>query len=72
MNRIHFKSTTVECSTSQAVFDELHAVYDFTLDPCATVENAKCKKYYTMANDGLSQSWKDERVFMNPPIWQGY
>jgi site-specific DNA-methyltransferase (adenine-specific) len=39
----------------------------FTLDPCATKESAKCEKYYTKENDGLSKSWKGETVFINPP-----
>jgi len=30
-------------------------------------ETAKCKKVYTPKDDGLAQSWQDERVFMNPP-----
>lgn len=42
-------------------------MWDFTLDPCATKENAKCGKFYTKEDDGLSKSWDGERVFMNPP-----
>ena len=53
--------------TPQKLFDELDAKYHFTLDPCATPTNAKCKRYYTIADDGLSKSWKDEVVFCNPP-----
>lgn len=41
--------------------------FGFTLDPCATVENAKCKKFFSQAEDGLKQSWDGEVVFMNPP-----
>lgn len=36
----------------------------------ASVETAKCKKFYTPKDDGLVQSWQDERVFMNPPYWR--
>src|SRR5207253_4466055 len=39
----------------------------FTLDPCCTHQTAKCKKHYTPEENGLAQSWRDERVFMNPP-----
>jgi phage N-6-adenine-methyltransferase len=66
-NKIHFSSKTVEWATPQEVFDELDQEYKFTLDPCATDENAKCSQYYTMDDDGLKQDWGDERVFMNPP-----
>lgn len=64
-------SKTVEHLTPQPLFDRLDAKYHFTLDPCATAENAKCKRYFTMADDGLKQSWANERVFMNPPYGRG-
>jgi phage N-6-adenine-methyltransferase len=63
---VHFSSRTDEWETPQALFDALHAEFNFTLDPCATAENAKCDKFYTRAEDGLSQSWGGY-VFMNPP-----
>tara|TARA_R100000664_G_scaffold10429_2_gene17232 strand:+ start:632 stop:1147 length:516 start_codon:yes stop_codon:yes gene_type:complete len=53
--------------TPQALFDKLNNIYKFTLDPCATHENAKCKKYYTKEDNGLSKDWGGEIVFMNPP-----
>ena len=54
-------------STPQELFDELDAEFHFTLDPCASDWNAKCKKYYTEADNGLEQDWSGETVFMNPP-----
>ena len=51
----------------QNTFDELNAEFNFTLDPCSTKENSKCKKYFTKEHNGLSQSWDGEVVFMNPP-----
>ena len=53
--------------TPRWLFDELNREFRFTLDPCATKKNAKCKKFYSKKDDGLSKSWKGERVFMNPP-----
>lgn len=53
--------------TPAEVFDPLNAEFHFTLDPCATAETAKCQKFFTEEQDGLSQSWGNERVFMNPP-----
>lgn len=64
---VHFSSATPEWATPQDFFDKLHAEFDFTLDPCCTHDNAKCPKYYTMSDDGLSQDWGRERVYMNPP-----
>ena len=62
-----FSSKTPEWATPQAFFDELNKEFNFTLDPCATKENAKCKKFYTKEDDGLKQNWDNERVFCNPP-----
>ena len=60
-------SNADDWETPRALFDELNARYGFTLDPCATHENAKCRKHYTAAEDGLAQDWSGETVFVNPP-----
>ncbi|UZQ86018.1 phage N-6-adenine-methyltransferase [Thermoclostridium stercorarium] len=64
---VMFSSKTDEWETPQDFFDELDREFNFTLDPCATPQNAKCKKYYTKAEDGLKQDWQGEVVFCNPP-----
>jgi len=68
MDDVHFSSETVEWPTPDWFMERLKSKYTFTLDPCATAENAKCKKFYTIEENGLLQSWKGERVFMNPPF----
>jgi hypothetical protein len=45
----------------------LSVCYAFTLDPCATAENATCPLYFTKEQDGLAQDWGTHRVFCNPP-----
>ena len=60
-------SNNDEWETPQSLFNILNQKYKFTLDPCATHYNYKCKKYYTKEQNGLNQSWKDEIVFVNPP-----
>lgn len=62
-----FSRNTVEWPTPQELFDNLNAEFQFTLDPCATPQNAKCARYFTEQDDGLAQDWGHERVFMNPP-----
>lgn len=62
-----FSSKTDQWATPQNFFDELNDEFHFTLDPCADEFNHKCEKYFTKEYDGLSQSWKDEVVFCNPP-----
>lgn len=66
-NDLMFSSKTCEWATPQDFFDRLNAEFKFTLDPCANVENHKCDKYYTKAEDGLIQDWSGETVFCNPP-----
>lgn len=65
-------SASVEWPTPQDLFDRLNEKYRFTLDPCATPENAKCKRFFTESDDGLKQSWCGERVFCNPPYGRGH
>lgn len=67
MNRVHFSSATEEWATPQAFYDELNKEFAFTLDPCATPDNAKCTRFFTKEMDGLVQSWRGETVFCNPP-----
>jgi len=64
---VHFSSKTPEWSTPQDLFDKLHKVWGFTLDVCATKENAKVADYYDKQTDGLAQSWKGHVCWMNPP-----
>ena len=56
-----------EWATPPEIFDPLHAEFQFTLDVCATAQNAKLPRFFTESQNGLAQSWVGERVFMNPP-----
>ena len=67
MNSALLSSKTVEWETPLAFYSQLNDEFNFTLDPCATEENHKCKRFYTKKQDGLSQSWENEVVFCNPP-----
>ena len=64
--KVHYSSETNEWATPKKVFDELDDEFSFMLDPCATKENAKTEKFFTIEDDGLSQEWTDT-TFMNPP-----
>jgi phage N-6-adenine-methyltransferase len=70
--------------TPPELFTELNREFRFTLDVCATHENAKCSIYFTEqgcfeqyngeviqglgGGDGLTGSWKGERAWCNPPF----
>ena len=64
---VMFSTGKNDWATPQDLFDELNAEFNFTLDPCASHENAKCSKYYTIEENGLLQDWGNEVVFCNPP-----
>ena len=65
--QLMFSSKSNEWATPQPFFDKLDEKFNFTLDPCATKKTAKCKKYFTAKDNGLSKSWEGETVFVNPP-----
>ena len=56
-NKALISSESDEWATPQDLFDELDAEFNFNLDPCATEQNAKCEKFYTLQDNGLSHSW---------------
>lgn len=63
---VHFSSKTDLWETPQAFFDALNSEFGFTLDVCAIPENAKCERFFTQTEDGLSQTWEGI-CWMNPP-----
>ena len=64
---VHYSSDSNEWYTPKWLFDKLDEEFNFTLDPCATKESAKCYKYYTIDDDGLKQDWQGHTAFVNPP-----
>lgn len=63
---VHYSSDSPEWETPQELFDTLDAEFGFTLDVCATAENAKCDIFYSSETDGLAQVWRGV-CWMNPP-----
>ena len=60
-------SVRMDYATPESFFRQLDDEFHFTLDPCASPENAKCSKFYTYHENGLVQDWGHDIVFMNPP-----
>jgi site-specific DNA-methyltransferase (adenine-specific) len=72
----HLSAEKNDWSTPDDLYAALDAEFGFTLDPCASDFNHKTPRYYTLVDDGLTQSWAGETVFMNPPYsavdeWMG-
>ena len=55
-----------EYGTPQALFNYYDNIYPLTVDVCSTRKLAKCKKFYTPKQDGLSKEWVGV-CWMNPP-----
>jgi len=68
---VHFSSQSNEWATPQDFFDALNDEFGFTLDAAASTENAKCDRFYSIDDDGLSKDWSNERVWCNPPYGRG-
>ena len=64
---VMFSSKTDLWSTPQDFYDKLNEEFNFNLDPCSTHENAKCKRHFTILENGLEQDWSNSNVFCNPP-----
>lgn len=65
-----FSSETAEWATPLDFFASLDREFGFTLDVCATADNAKCERHYTASDDGLAQPWAGT-CWMNPPYGRG-
>jgi len=67
MNKeLHFKSEKQTWETPQDFFNKLDDLFGFTLDACASSDNAKVGNYYTVEQDALAQDWQGV-VWCNPP-----
>lgn len=64
--QVMFSSKTDMWETPQDLFDELNDIHHFTVDVCATAENAKCDTFYTIQDNGLLQEWSGV-CWCNPP-----
>lgn len=66
-NKVMFSSTKNDWETPEGLFAALDREFRFTLDAAANAANAKCRRYYTVEDNGLIQDWGGETVFCNPP-----
>lgn len=66
LNKGVFSSYSEHWETPRWLFNKLHREFSFTVDVCASAENATCPRFYTKADDGLSQDWQGV-CWMNPP-----
>lgn len=53
--------------TPDSLFEPLNQEFRFTLDVCATAENAKCERFFSVSDDALKRRWEGI-CWMNPPF----
>lgn len=58
--------------TPPEFFKKYDDIFHFTVDVCANEFNHKVARYYDVLEDGLTQNWKDEVVWCNPPYGRGH
>src|ERR1700677_1653316 len=71
-SNIHFSSEKMDWETPKEFFNTLVEEFTFSLDVCASNQNAKCTPYFTPEDDGLSKEWVKYvpiggYAWMNPP-----
>lgn len=57
MNPSLLSSKKMDYCTPQDFFNKLDQEFHFTLDAAATPKSAKCRRYYTPADNGLEMPW---------------
>jgi phage N-6-adenine-methyltransferase len=66
INSVLYSSESEVWETPQDLFNRLNDEFHFDIDVCATPENAKCSKFFSPLDDGLSHDWQGV-CWMNPP-----
>lgn len=66
-NKAMFTSIKQDWATPKLQFKKWNNLWKFTLDACADEKNTCCNRYYSKEQNGLLQSWTNERVWCNPP-----
>ena len=63
---VHFSSASEDWATPADLFVELNDVFHFDLDACASSDNAKCPRFFSLDDNSLDQPWRGT-VWLNPP-----
>lgn len=66
-----FESAKQDWETPIDLFNQMNDEFHFTLDAAASFENKKVSKFFSVEDDGLTQDWSNEIVWLNPPYGDG-
>lgn len=70
IDRALFSSAREAWATPEALYNDLHREFGFTLDPCPLMDPQQAG-LSLWGTDGLVKSWAGQRVFCNPPYGPG-
>ena len=70
LNKGLYSSNSNCWETPNDLFAKLYEEFAFTLDVCASKDNAKCEIFFSEDDDGLKQEWVGS-CWMNPPYGRG-
>lgn len=62
-----FNSVKQDWETPDEIYLPLAQEFNFSLDVCASTENAKCERFFTESDNALLKDW-DGVCWMNPPF----
>jgi len=66
-HNVHYSSEKMDWGTPDELYSKLSRIYRFDLDAAADKANAKCKRFYSVNDCGLTGTWAGARVWCNPP-----
>lgn len=70
INSALFSSDSGAWETPQFLFDALDAEFRFTLDAAASMDNRKCRVFYSVHQDAFRLQWRGT-VWLNPSYGKG-
>lgn len=70
VNKALFSSGKSDWETPDWFFDALDNEFHFTLDACASMENRKCRVFYSIHQNAFRLQWRGV-VYCNPPYSDG-
>lgn len=62
-----FEAKNNDWETPDDLFEEIDKEFRFTLDAAADTMNTKTVRFFSKEENGLTQDWESNTVWVNPP-----
>ena len=67
VNQTWFNRPKIDYETPNEIFAPLQKEFGITIDVCASRENSKCSRFYSISENAFKQKWEGV-CWMNPPF----